>query len=131
MPALMAGAHEEGAAGDRPADRALVDELAAGLMRAAKERVRRAADAQALAPCASLQERTRLGGREAERLFRVDVLAGREGLQPDLHMGGRDRQIDDDLDRRIREQRIDRHRAQPELGRPRLGRLGPDVGDAP
>ena len=77
-----------------------------------------------------VEERARLGGRGAERLFRVDVLAGCESLQAHLHVGGRDGEIDDDLDRRVREQLVDRHRPQPELGRARLGRLAPDVGDA-
>ena len=42
----MAGAHEEGGAGDGAADGALVDELAAGLVGAAEKRIGRAADAQ-------------------------------------------------------------------------------------
>ena len=48
MPSFVPRAHEEGAAGDRRADRAVVDQLARGLMTAAKERVWRAADAKVL-----------------------------------------------------------------------------------
>ena len=47
MPALVAGAHEEGRPADRAADQAVVDALARGLMGAAEERVGRAAETQA------------------------------------------------------------------------------------
>ena len=100
MPALMAGAHEEGAAGNGPADRALVDELAAGLMRAAEEGVGRAADAQRRAPSPSAMSVRASAVVDAERLFRMDVLAGCERFQADLDVGRRDGEIDDDLDRR-------------------------------
>lgn len=79
MPAFVAGAHEEGAAGQGAADRSLVDELAAGLVRSAKECVGRTADAQP-SLLGQLQERARLGGRETERLFRMNVFAGGEGF---------------------------------------------------
>ena len=71
----------------------------------------------------------RLGDVDAERLFGMDVLAGGERLQPDLDMRLRDGEVDDDLDRRIGEQRVDRARGQAEFRGPRLGRLGIDVGE--
>ena len=75
MPALVAGAHEEGAAGDRRADRAVVDQLARGLVAAAEEGVGRAADAQALLR-GEVHHLARLGDVDAERLLGIDVLAG-------------------------------------------------------
>ena len=71
----------------------------------------------------------RLGDRDAERLFRVDVLAGGDRLEADLDMRLRDREVEDDLDRGIGEQRIDRTRGKAELGRARLGRRGIGVGE--
>ncbi len=129
MPALMAGAHEEGGAADRLADRAGVDELARGLLRAAEEGVRRGADAHALR-LRRLDQLLRLGGGDAERLLAVHMLAGRDGAEADLDMGLRHREVDDDLDRGIGEHRVDRHRLEPELGGARLGRCLVQVGDA-
>ena len=61
----------------------------------------------------------------------MDVLAGCERLQADLDVRRRDRQVDDDLDRRDRRAAPrPTSRRSAELGRARLGRLGPDVGDA-
>ena len=56
---------------------AAVDELAHQLVRAAEERVRRRADAQALLLGPFLQIEPFLD-RQDERLFRIDVLAGVE-----------------------------------------------------
>ena len=92
---------------DRRADRAFVDQLAAGLVRAAEERVGRAADAQAalLAPPAmSLRASATV---DAERLFGMHVLAGCERLKADLDMGRRHGEVDDDLDRRVGQQFVD------------------------
>src|SRR5208282_1784144 len=48
VPALMARTHEERRAADRPADEPVVDALARGLLRAAKERIGRATEAEPL-----------------------------------------------------------------------------------
>ena len=98
---------------DGSADRALVDELAAGLMRAAEERVGRAADAQRHARL------RRLRGACAPRPSSMPsgfsewtCLPAASAFKPDLHVRRRDRQIDDDLDRRDRaSSSVDRHRA--------------------
>ena len=101
----------------------------ARLVRAAEERVGRAADAQA--PRRGRVDQTaRLGERDAERLFRMDVLAGRDRLQADLDMRLRHREVEDDLDRRVGENRVDRARGKAEFGRARLRRRGIDVRQA-
>ena len=112
------------------ADRALVDQLAAGLVRAAEEGVRRAADAQAALGRAR-RAASALPRSHAERLLRIDVLAGVDGAQPDLDVRRRDRQVHDDLDRRVGEQLVDRHALSAELRR-RGARAasGSQVGDA-
>ena len=108
MPALVARAHEERGAADRPADQPFVDRTARGLMGAAEERVGRAAEPQALWPPRRRSGRRASASADAERLLRMDVLAGGERLQADLDMRLRDREIEDDLDGRIGEHRIDR-----------------------
>jgi hypothetical protein len=45
----------------------------------------------------------------------MHVLAGVEGAQADLHVRLRRRQVDDDLYRRVGQQGVDAHRAQPEF----------------
>ena len=128
MPALMARAHEEGGAADRPADRAVVDQLARGLVAAAEERVGRAADAQASCRRRPRSSLARLGDIDAERLFGMDVLAGGDRPEADLDMRFRHREVEDDLDRGIGEQRLDRARRNAEFRRARLGRRGVGVG---
>ena len=122
MPALVAGAHEEGGAGDRPADRAFVDQLAGGLVAAAEEGVGRAADAQT--PClAPRPAALRASGEvDAERLLRMHVLAGGDRLQADLDMGERHRQVDDDLDVGVGEQALLRSSLGCRTPRPRFRR---------
>ncbi len=44
---------------------------------------------------------------EGKRLLRPHVLARGNGLQRDLHVGGRDGEVDDDLDVVIRQQFLD------------------------
>ena len=100
MPALVARAHEERGPADRPADQPLVDALARGLVGAAKKRVGRAADAQALG-FGGVDKLPRLGDGDAERLLRMDVLAGGDRLEADLDMRLRDGEVENDLDRRI------------------------------
>ncbi len=128
VPALMARTHEERRAADRAADQAVVDACARGLVRAAEERVRRAAEPQALRR-RRLDQPTRFGDVDAERLFRVDMLAGGDRHQADLDMRLRYREVEDDFDRRIGEERVDRTRRRAELGRARLRRRRIGVGE--
>ena len=107
MPALMARAHEERRAADRPADQPLIDGAARGLVGAAEKGVGRAAEPQALGR-RGFDQAARLGDGDAERLFRVDVLAGGDRLEADFNMRVRNREVQDDLDRRIGKQRVDR-----------------------
>ena len=128
MPALMSRAHEERRAGDRRADRALVDQLAAGLVGAAEKRIGRAADAHALRLRRS-DELAALGDGDAERLLRMDVLARGHRLEPDLDMRLGDGEIDDDLDRRVGQEIVDALRRNAEFGAARLGSRRVHVGD--
>ena len=96
------------------ADGAFVDQLARGLVRAAEEGVGRAADPHALG-LRRVDQLARLGDGDAERLLRMDVLAGGDGLQADLDMRLRHGQVEDDLDRGIGEQRVDGLRRDAEF----------------
>ena len=112
-------------------------QLAAGLVGAAEEGVRGAAEADALC-LRRVDQGFSLGDGDAERLLGMDVLAGGDRPQPDLDVGVRYRQVDDDLDRRIGEQCLDAHRRHAELGGagaaasalmsaiPRISRIGND-----
>ena len=102
----MPRAHEESGAADRPADQPFVDRAARSLMGAAEKRVRRRAEPEPFGG-RRFNQSARLGDRDAERLFRVDVLASGDRLEADVDMRLRRREIEDDFDRRIREQRID------------------------
>jgi hypothetical protein len=56
------------------------------------------------------------------------VLAGRDRFQADLDMRLWDREIENDLDGRIRQHGIDGARVKTEFGRARFGRRGVGVG---
>ena len=71
----------------------------------------------------------RLGDVDAERLFRMDVLAGIEHGQADVGVGQRHGQVDHDLDVVALQQLIDAHRRHAELGAALLGGLAAHVGD--
>ncbi len=79
-----------------------------------------------LAAAASIRP-ARFGERDAERLFRVHVLAGRDRLQADFDMRLRHREIENDLDGRVGENRIDGARGKAEFGRARFRRRGIEV----
>ena len=98
-----------------------VDQSTGGLMRGAEECVGRAADPQALG-ARRLHHRTRLGEGRRQRLFRVDMLAGRYDLVADFCVYHGQREIDHELDFRIGEQPIDGDSLNPE--RLRLGLRG-------
>jgi hypothetical protein len=105
VPTLVARAHEERRAADRPADEPLIDGAARGLVGAAEKGVGRRAKPQALRP-RGFDQSARLGDSDAERLFRVDMLASGDRLQPDVDMSVWNSKIEDYLDRRIGEQRV-------------------------
>ena len=134
MPAFVAGTHEERGPADRPTDHALIDALARSLMRAAEKRVGRAAEPQGFGG-GGVHQTARFGHVDAERLFRMNMLSGGEGLEADLHMGSRHGEIEHDLDGGVGEQFLDRIGAQAEFLRPRFGcgwsgvRQGDDVED--
>ena len=117
VPALVAGAHEEGGAG-RPARRSRPRRSAGGRS-GARRRERCPARSRRGGPSSRAASTSRLPSskRDAERLLGIDVLAGGERLQADLDMRLRHGEVDDDLDRRIGEQRVDARRRQPELRR--------------
>ena len=123
----MARTHEECSAADRPTDEPLVDALAGGLLAAAEEGVGRGADPQDPGR-GRIDEGARFGERDAKRLFRVDVLAGADRLQADFDMRLRAGEIENDLDRRIREHGIDGARGEAKFGRARFRRRGVGVG---
>src|SRR6185437_3722757 len=123
-------AHEIGGAAYRLAEGAGIDEVARALVGAAQEGIWRGADAQALGP-GRLHEFLALRKFDAERLFRIDVLAGRDGAQTDIDMSAGDRQVEDDLDRGIVEYVVQRHRLETVRGGRRLSGFRVEVGYGP
>ena len=107
MPALVAGAHEEGGAGDRRADGALVDQLAAGLVGAAEEGVGRAADAQALAPSRPSSSVRASATVMPSGFSEWTCLPAASACRPTSTCAFGHGQVDDDLDRRVGEQVVD------------------------
>ncbi len=83
---------------------------------AAEERVGGAADPQPARRRVG-QDRQGVVARRRERLLRVDVLAGRERRPRDVRVGHRRRQVEDDLDRRVVEERLERGRRETAPGR--------------
>ena len=114
-------------AGDRTADPAGIDRPPAGLMRGTEEGIGRAADAYAFAGGGEHQ-RLALGEACGQRLLGIDVLAGGDDLPAHRAVRQRHGQIDDDLDVRIGEQRLDRNRRDAVFARPCLGGLGTQIG---
>ena len=91
-------------------------------MAAAEESVGRAAEPEA----AGMGERHQLLGLlhgHAERLFRIDMLAGEQRLLADRVMRGRRRQVDDQADLGIVEHLFQRGRLQAELSGELAGRF--------
>ncbi len=100
------------------------------LVRAAEERVGRAADAQPLRLGQRLQRQPVLE-RQDQRLFGIDVLAGLERGLADREMRVGDRQVDDEVDFRVREQLLDGLGADAVFLRAGFGRRRIDVGAGP
>ncbi|MGY2934824.1 hypothetical protein ACVWZ6_004426 [Bradyrhizobium sp. GM6.1] len=128
MPALMAGAAEERAAGHGRADRVIVDQLARGLVPTAQERIGRATDAKILLR-GELHHLAGFGDVNAERLLGMNVLAGVQHRQADVGVGEWHSEIDDDLDVVSLEQLINPHRRQPEGGALPLCRIAAHIGE--
>ena len=97
MPALVAGAGEEGRGGDGRADPTVVDELAAGLNAAAQEGVGRTTDPQILR-LGHAQNLFAFVAVQTEGLLVIGVLAGFEALEGDFGVDFGNREVDDDFD---------------------------------
>ena len=120
MPALMARAHEIGGAADGLTEHAAIDHLARSLMGAAEESVGRRADAQPFG-ARRLNQLLAFGKDDAERLFRIDVLARFDRAQANLNVRLGDGEVEDDVDRGIGKQGIQLHRLEAKLVGARLG----------
>jgi len=92
VPALMARTHERTRSRHRRADQPVVDALTRPLLRAAQERVRRAAQPQTPAFAAALSIRASATVTPSG-FFRVDMLAGRDGPKANLDMRLRHSQV--------------------------------------
>ncbi len=124
MPGFRAAVRHDGAAaGDRPHG-AAVDELAASLVSAAQEGVRGAAGPQAFFR-GQTQDLPAVLARDRERFFGVDVLPRLQRAQIDLRVGVRRGQVEDDVDFRVAEKRVDGNRLKPELFRRGAGGIRP------
>ena len=115
---------------ERLADRSRVEHVAGGLEPAAEERVRGAAEPDA-ARSGGIDHRLRVRERRGQRLLGVHVLAGLDRGEADLRVADRGREVDDDVDRRVREQVVQRQRAEARGGGERggAGRVGVGAGD--
>ena len=67
-------------------------------------------------------------GFDGQRLFGEDMLAGGERLHRDVEMRGGNRQVQDQIDVGVGDERIDVHRAQAELRGAARSRLRVDIG---
>src|SRR6478609_3102079 len=114
VPALMTRTHESGSASHRLANRALIDELATCLVRATQKGVGRTTHAKATL-VGSFEQRSCVGCRESHRLLGMDMLPRGQCHQADLYVRRGNRQVDDDLDRGVAQEFVDRERLEPEL----------------
>jgi len=127
MPALRSVPRHERDRRDGDADRAIVDELAAGLQAAAEERIGRATHTQPLFGCQLHRALPVRAGRR-ERLLGVDMLARVQRGQVDRRVRRRDGQVHDHVDVGGRNQVLDRHGADAVLLRLGFGPLNHEVG---
>ena len=97
MPGLRPGRLERGHGRQRRADVAALDDPPGGLQPGAEERVRGAAEPEP-GGVGGFQQPEPGFAVQRERLFGPDVLAGVDGGRGHFHVGGRDGQVDDDLD---------------------------------
>ena len=126
MPALVPVAHPDRRRRHHAADAPGVDQGADGLVAGAQERVGRAADAQPALACGG--QHFGAGCRiDGKGLLAVDVLAGLQRRQVHRRVCGRHCQVEDRLDVVAREQVVDLHHLQPELGADALRGIAIDV----
>jgi hypothetical protein len=97
VPVLVAGGGPRRRRADRAADPAVVERRAGSLQARPQERVRRSADAQALA-LGGREDAPGLVGGDRERLLRVNVPALLQRPLDDGRVGGRRREVHDGLD---------------------------------
>ena len=97
VPRVRARRLHQGKRGERRPDRPLVDQPSHGLQSGPEEGVRSAADPDAGA-VGRREEPSGVGEIGRQRLLVPDVLAGGDRALGDLGVGGRDREVDDDLD---------------------------------
>ncbi len=128
MPALRPRRQHECVRSDRLADRAGIDQLAARLQTAAEERIGRAADAHVRGAGRGNESAT-FPNRQRQRLFAIHRLSGADGGAAHRHVRLRNRQVHDEIDVAIGEQRVDRQRPRnPVRTRKLVGTLCVDVG---
>ncbi len=105
MPALGTAIEHESGRRQRGSDLTLLHQPQTGLNACSQERVRCAAHTQA-ACCSRIENGAPKLAGDGQRLFRVHVLAGREGRQVDLGMSAGDGQVDHQLDPGIGEELV-------------------------
>src|SRR5262245_33831697 len=112
--------HERDRAADRVAEATGVDLRPGGLERAAEKRVRRTADPDPGA-LSGTQDGPGLDPIGGEWLLALDVPAGLDRREADLRMNGNGRDVQDDVDGGVLEQRVEVERPHAGLRRDRLG----------
>ncbi len=130
VPGLGSEPEHGGGGRDRRADGAGAHRAHRRLDAGAEERVGRVPHEQSA--FGGLGEQLLARGRDGgERLFAVDVLARAQRRRGDLGVGGRDREVDDDLHLGQGEDRVEAARdGHAVLARRRGGAVGVQVGDA-
>ena len=111
MPAVRPADEKGRSRRERGADPPLRDQLPRGLVGGAEEGVRRAADAKAAALGLG-EELAPVGQGRRDRLLGVDVLARLEGGADHRRVRGRRREVEHDVDGRIRQQLVDGRRPE-------------------
>ena len=112
---------------DRPADGALVDQPARPPSGSAEEGVGGRAQQQT-ALCRFGNQPAAIGGRGRQRLFGEDVLARGKRRKRNVEMRRRYRQVEDKVDVRVGQQRVDAERADAIFLGAESSHVGGDVG---
>ena len=126
MPVVRPADEERRSRSEWRSDLALRDQLARGLVRAAKEGIGRTADAQPAAVGLGQKVTAFRHGRR-DRLLGVHVLAGFEGGSNHRCVSGRRREVQHDVDRRVHDQIVDARRLQAVHLRERVCAIGVEV----
>ena len=114
MPRLLPACEHRRGDGKGVSDRASIDEAAGLLVRTAEEDVRCAADLEP-SSVRRCEEVGGIGRDHRERLLGIDVLALLEREPGHVAVSRRRRQVEDDVDRRARQQLVRLHRGKPVL----------------